>query len=648
MSISNRRRRILASVVVVPIAVATVLVAREAMRRSWLGELDSSLRREAVEVGNEWLRTGSVACCAPLEAQDDEPHGHSGQTYYEIRTGGGEVLARSPLLGKAHWPDLPSDSSERLDWYHDFYLHRMRYVALRLDPTNRGRTVVFFARDHGELKQRYQNLDDALLGIAAILLLCGAIFPAVRNVSRRKSRAPNARPSMLVKLLIGSVAISGAILSLAGWATYAVVESGWLAQMDQALENRALGLAALCTKVDGIWRFEGSHLEKSMFRDPKSMQYFEARDDRGREIGRSASLGHLSFPSAALSPGERRFEWFHPGYLHKTRYVALSLTGSDQGLTVYFGQDYRDMKAKLRDLRNMLAGIWIVSELLLCVLLALLVHLSFAPLRRIAKRLDSIDEEHLKGFDSEGAPREVRPLVDALSAALARLDEAFARERTLLADIAHEIRTPMAGIRTTLEVGADDDEEHARSAMATSLSILARMQSLMDSLLSLAQLEGGQIPSSTRTFDLAPLLLDGVGAWRGRCAERGVDLRVELAEALPSVANPEWCRVILRNLLENALAHAHDGSWIALRGEVAPGRVRIRVSNDGSPMETADAPKVFERFWRKNDSRSQQESHAGLGLALCRQLAMRMGGGIRATVPREGEFLVELELPLAD
>jgi len=237
-------------------------------------------------------------------------------------------------------------------------------------------------------------------------------------------------------------------------------------------------------------------------------------------------------------------------------------------------------------------------------------------------------------------------LVDALSRALVRLDEAFTRERTLLADLAHEIRTPMAGIRTTLEVGADDDEEHARGAMLKSLSILARMQSLMDSLLSLARLEGGQIPSSTKACDLAPLLLDAVDAWNGKCDERGVELRAELAPSLPAIANPEWCRVILRNLLENAMAHARDGSWIALRSDMDSGRVRIRVSNDGSPMETADAPKVFERFWRKSDA-LRQGNHAGLGLALCRQLATRMGGTIQATVPQSGEFLVELDLKSA-
>ena len=647
MILSGRHHVVLRLLVAAAALVATMLIVRECMDRIWLREFDSSLKRDAIEVGRTWLRTGTVTCCTPVETSDEAQHGHSGQTYFEIRSVAKAVLSRSPLLGKAHWPDLPTDSSERFDWYHDFYLHRMRYVALRLESGRTAPVIVYFARDHGEITQRIQDLDDMLQMFSALLAGGLALVLIIRKLSRRaaKFRAP---PSMLANLLTGSVAISGLILSLAGWATYSVVEDGWLVQMDQALENRALGLAALCSKVDGNWRFEGRSLENSIFQDPKSLQYFEVRDTLGRDIGRSASLGHLSFPSVTLAPGKRRFGWFHPGYLHKTRFVAIALSGGVNGLTVYFGQDYRDMKAKLRDLRNILAGIWIASEILLSALLALLVHFSIVPLRRIAKHLESIDEMHLKGFEPDGAPREVRPLVDALSAALSRLDDAFRRERTLLADLAHEIRTPMAGIRTTLEVGVDDDEEHARGAMFKSLSILSRMQSLMDSLLSLAQLEGGQIPSSARRLDLAPLLLDAVDAWRGKCDERGIELRVELAPSLPAIANPEWCRVILRNLLENAMAHARDGSWIALRSEVDTGEVRIRVSNDGSPMETSDAPKVFERFWRKNDSRSQEGNHAGLGLALCRQLATRMGGTIQATVPQDGEFLVELDLKSAN
>lgn len=648
MILSGRRRRLLRFLAAATTAVATILATREVVRRFWLREFDARLRLDAAAVGEQWLRTGAVSCCAPVEAAADEPHGHSGQTYYEIRTGQGQALARSPLLGKAHWPDLPADSSERTAWYHDFHLHRMRYVALRFDSPGQGRRVVFFARDHGELKLLYQELDDALIGLLGLVVLVGAAFLFFRKRSRRRAVLPEPPPSMLSKLLFGSVAISGVILSLGAWATYAVVERGWLVQMDQALESRALGLAALCSKVDGNWRFDGSHLENTIFQDPKSMQYFEARDENGRDIGRSASLGHVSFPTVSLSTGERRFDWFHPGYLHKTRYVAISLPGAHRGLTVFFGQDYRDMKAKLRDLRAILAGIWIASELLLCTLLALLVRLSLAPLRRIAQRLHSIDEEHLEGFDSEGAPREVRPLVAALSATLGRLDEAFKRERTLVADIAHEIRTPMAGIRTTLEVGLGDDEERARTAMATSLSILSRMQSLMDGLLSLARLEGGQIPSSPAATELSPLVQEFAETWREVCSGRGIELRTDLAPALPSFSNPEWCRVILRNLMENALAHATEGSWIGLRSEVASGRVVIQVSNDGSGLDASDAAKVFDRFWRKDHSRRSAGSHAGLGLALCRQLATRMGGGIRAAVPREGEFLVELDLPMVD
>lgn len=646
MTLSARPRLVLRILIVAAPLLASAGIGRELFHRIWLRELDSSLLRDAENVGRTWQQTRSVTCCPPVEAPAGTSHGHSGQTYFEIRSSTGRVLARSPLLGKARWPDMASDSLLRFAWYHDFYLHRMRYVAMRLDPSGTDPSTVYFARDHGELEQRYRDLDALLLTFGALLAGGGAFLPIGRMLSRRKGAKGGAPSSILARLLTGSVLISSAILSLAGWATYAVVERGWLVQMDQALENRALGLAALCSNVDGNWRFEGSHLENSMFQDPKSMQYFEARDEKGRRIGRSASLGHLSFPSVALAPGERRFDWFHPGFLHKTRYVAISLAGSDRGLTVYFGQDYRDMKAKLRDLRNLLVGIWIASEILLCALLAILVHLSLAPLRRIAKRLESIDEEHLKGFESDGAPSEVRPLVEALSETLSRLDKAFKRERTLVADLAHEIRTPMAGIRTTLEVGVGDDEEHARLAMAASLSILSRMQSLMDALLSLARLEDGQIPSSAVPMDLAPLLGEEVDAWRGKCEQGGVELRTELAPALPSISNPEWCRVILRNLLDNAVAHTHGGTWIALRSEMAPDRVRIQVSNDGSRLETSDAAKVFDRFWRKDDSRNHAGNHAGLGLALCRELAMRMGGTMTACVPEPGEFRIEIVLPV--
>jgi len=637
--------RILATLSIVVCLVAAGIVLRDALRRAWIEDLDSGLRSQALGLGRSWIQSGKVSCCEPVDEPAGVRHAHRGQTYYEIRSAQGRILARSPLLGKARFPLLAADSLERFAWHHDFYLHRMRYVALRTEAPGGDRFEVVFARDHGEIDARFELLDRTLAWMAVLLAIGSILFATLRAPDGRLRLPWREPPSLLARLLTGSVLVSGLILSLAGWGTYAVIERGWLAQMDQALENRALGLAALCSKAEGRWRFEGTHLEGDAFQDPKSLQYFQVRDEADREIGRSASLGHLSFPKVSLASQERRFDWFHPGYLHKTRYVAISVAKDGGRLTVYFGQDHRDMKSKLRHLRNILLGIWIASEVLLSALLAVLVHVALVPLRRIATRLESVDETRLEGFDAAGAPREVRPLVDALSAALSRLDKAFARERLLVADLAHELRTPMAGIRTTLEVGSTDDEPHAREAMAASLAILSRMQSLADSLLSLARLEGGQIPSATRSVDLVPSIVGTLDSWRQACDDRGVELRVSHPGTLVAMANPEWVELILRNLFENAIAHARDGTWISLRSGIRDGVAVVRVANDGSELDPTEAERVFDRFWRKDGSRSRSDHHAGLGLSLSRELARRMGGTLSCEVAPAGEFGVVLTLP---
>jgi len=617
------------------------LLARQFLRDAWLGEFDDRIRQNAVRTATEWIRTKNVTCCEALDPPEGTPHGHTGQDYFEIRARDGAVLARSPLLADARLPAPDSGATEAMGWYHDKYLHRMRHFAMWTRTPTGDSILVHYALDHGEIKLRYRELDDILLVAGALL---SALFAIAGFARRRRSLAPAPPPSTMVFLLTGSILLTSLVLGLATWTTYRIVERGWLEQMDQALENRALGLAALCERVDGNWQFVGRHLDSTTFKNPKSMQYYQAFDEQGRQLCKSASLGHLELPRQRLVPGERRYGWYHPGYLHRTRYVALSL-GEPDGPTFYFGQDYRGMKAQLRGLRNILLVVWGCAEAVLVLLLSLLVRHALAPLRRIAGNLDTVDERNLSKFATSDTPREVRPLVDALDSALGRLRKAFERERTLVADLAHEIRTPLAATRTTLEVGLLDDEAHARQAMASSLEILGGMQSLADSLLSLARLEAGQIPSTMATFDAMPAITEAAAICEAACAERSLAFETDLPSTLEVVADQEWLRAILRNLLENATHHPRSASRVRLRAWREDGRAWIAVANDGSPLERSDLERMFDRFWRKDDSRSPVGSHAGLGLALSRELAQRMGGTLCADIPAHGWIEATLALP---
>ncbi|MEN9355380.1 MAG: Sensor kinase CusS, partial [Fibrobacterota bacterium] len=328
--------------------------------------------------------------------------------------------------------------------------------------------------------------------------------------------------------------------------------------------------------------------------------------------------------------------WFHPAYLHRTRTATLATVREGEQLTVCFGQDYRGMKARLRELRTILVRVWGGTLILMGLVLAFLVRRSLWPLHRLAAGLERLDAEHLGSFKPVDVPTEARPLLDALVETLRRLETSFRRERSLLSNLAHELRTPLAGLRTTLEVGLTDDEKHARQAMRDSLGITLQMQGVIDSLLLLGRLEAGSLSPRLSSIPLRTLL-EGI-------RDRIGDLDCESVDDLPILADPGWMRIVLGNLFDNARRHAGPDGMIRFDVSMELDRIRISLSNDGCELGPEEVERVFERFWRKDAVRSIESRNSGLGLTLCRELVERMDGTISAIVPEPGVFEVVILL----
>jgi|GEM_PF-1596713 len=462
------------------------------------------------------------------------------------------------------------------------------------------------------------------------------------------------RSSILFQLVAGGFAATTLVMAAGGAASYWLVKTSWIEQIDRSLESRVLGIASACRMTENVISFDAKLLDQDVFHDPRSLEYFEVRDSAGRTMGRSASLGQAFFPGEKPERDSQVFGWFHPATLHRMRFVAksISLPTSDPGkpavsATIFFGQDFRDAKNRLRQVRWRFFWVWCAAEVILSLLLYLVVRTSLSPLGKIAARLEQVDEDRPGRFGDVPVPMEVAPLVRALENTLGRLSAAFQRERTLLADLAHELRTPLAGLRTTLEVGVDDVEEEARSALRRSLSIAVGMQSLMESLMVLARLDGKQIEPDLVAIDLSAALEERWDALAEQATLKGSKAVREAPPSLMVRADREWLSIVLRNLLENAVHHAAPGGWIECAARQDGCEVLVRIRNDGSRLVPTDTTRVFDRFWRLDPSRGVGQGHVGLGLSLCRELVLHMGGTIQAMVPETGVFQVEVRLPAA-
>lgn len=541
MSVSRTWRDVLLAILLLG---GAGLAVRELLPRWWLLRFDDRLLERAQFLGKAVRVQHGRVVGLPRGIEVpaiDEP---GLQTYWQVDAPSGQVLAASGALRGFRFPALRAEEPT-CSWYHCLYLHRMRRASLAFPATERTEAfVLHYAQDHRLHQERLEILDTGLGWGGGSLLAALLLLTLWRHWRRAVREGRRPVPSILARLLIGLFVLVGGGMVLAGWASYALVEKGWIRQMDQALENRARGVLALCDRRDGLWRLDVAHLDTSLFRDPKSMQYFEVWDAAGKVVGRSSSLAHLDLPLLPVGK-EVRYDWFHPAYLHRTRTATVAAMREGERLTVSFGQDYRGMKAQLRELRAILLKVWGGTLLLLALLLVLLVRISLRPFRRIAADLQGLDAGHLDGFRPTGVPAEARALVEALTSALGRLEEAFRRERTLLSNLAHELRTPLSGLRTTLEVGVGDDEEHARKAMRDCLGISLQMQGIIDSLLLLGRLDSGQLSPRLHPVSLKECLQQ---AFPGMDLPWGPDVQV--------VADEGWLGMVLANLQDNALRHA--------------------------------------------------------------------------------------------
>ncbi len=270
------------------------------------------------------------------------------------------------------------------------------------------------------------------------------------------------------------------------------------------------------------------------------------------------------------------------------------------------------------------------------------------PLRRmaaVAAKVDAGDlHPRIHGLSREAS--ELKVLADAFNHMLDRLTEAFASQRSFVADASHELRTPLTVMRGQMEVLAaqsQPSEQEVRRVEGLVRAEIARITRLVDDLLVLAKAEQTEFlrVQWIELPDYVGQLWDGVSLLARR--------RFELAD-IPAgklQADPDRLAQALRNLIGNAVEHtAEADGLVRLRIEaLAGGRIRFLVEDDGPGIDLDQRERVFDRFHRTDSARDRASGGTGLGLAIVRAIAEAHGGSVTAGVSVEGGASVALELP---
>ena len=240
------------------------------------------------------------------------------------------------------------------------------------------------------------------------------------------------------------------------------------------------------------------------------------------------------------------------------------------------------------------------------------------------------------------AADEIRALAVTLNEMLDRLAEAYGRQRSFVADAAHELRSPLASIQAQLEVAQRLGE--GGTLPADLMVDVKRLSGLAEDLLLLARADADTRPPARLTsIDARDLVADVVKAYDGA----GVPVALVANTAVMIMVDAEELRRAVGNVVDNAVRHAYTGVEVALR--VDQDQAVISVSDDGPGIPAADRERVFERFTRLDDARERSSGGAGLGLAIVRELITRAGGTVALTgAEPPWSTRAELRVPLAE
>ncbi len=445
----------------------------------------------------------------------------------------------------------------------------------------------------------------------------------------------------------------GALFIATGVGVFVAMKSLLGSQFDETLTAKARALITASEIDGGDFEIDLTVQDFAGF-GKDGNDYFEIRRTNGKTFLRSPSLiddegetgGFAAFPV----PDDDRVR-IRDGKLGDGRparfYIARFYPKDDkkgrfQDLYLVVASPTRSMQLQLALLATVLGIAGAAALLLMVPVIRLGLGRGLRPLDRLAADIGRIRTEELhQRLDTARLPAELLPVAESLNDWLGRLEASFDRERRFSSHAAHELRTPLAELKSIAELGATWPEEATAGRCAEMVTVANELEALLDKLSLLARADAGRQPVRREAVDLASTLAAAVSRLEAKAEQRGIRFETRV-DGGGIVTDPVLWGTILQNLLGNAVSHAPEGSGIAV--EASDGR--LAVTNPAPELSAEDLGRLFERFWRKDESHGGHD-HSGLGMSIVKACATLLGGECRARLSPRGELTVEVLWPLS-
>ena len=361
---------------------------------------------------------------------------------------------------------------------------------------------------------------------------------------------------------------------------------------------------------------------------------FRVADADGRVIADSDAS-----PTGTLSKAEReqalpiRDGEVIVGYLLPGR-EALGVALTDEAAQRYLDQ-----------LRGALLVGGLVAFAAALLLAGVLTRGIVAPVRRLTQAAQAVAAGNLDARAPVQGRDEIADLAQTFNTMSASLQRAEDARRAQTADIAHELRNPLAVLQGTLEALADGVYEPTPDNIEPALDQVRTLNRLVGDLRTLALADAGQLRLERQPLNVHRLLERAVDAHRDPLAEKGIALGY-VAVHVPDVhADYDRLNQVIGNILSNAARYVPAGGSVRITAQAAQGGVEVHIADDGPGVPEADLPRLFERFWRGDPSRSRDTGGSGLGLAIARRIIEMHDGRRWAALTPGGGLTVAFWLP---
>jgi two-component system sensor histidine kinase TctE len=406
--------------------------------------------------------------------------------------------------------------------------------------------------------------------------------------------------------------------------TFLVARSLADVPFDRSLHDRAIILAQQVRSAPSLEQRSEIEAEARELFDlaPGEQVYYQLVDDAGELLA-----GDRDFPRPALYdfPDASRVRLRNASFGGTElrvayTYIAAPRAGIERQVLVQVGET---LEERSRLANEIIKGVILPQFLILPLALGLVwfgLSRGLAPLKSMQQRIRERRPDDLSPVDPLGAPEEIAPLVDAFNDLLARQSQSIRTQRRFIADAAHQMKTPLAGLRSQAELAQrETDPLQLRRSLDQLVQSASRSAHLVSQLLSLARMENHRDATPLESLGLQPLARAVAADWTDFAIERRIDFGIDHDDApAPIAGHPLLLRELINNLIDNALRYTPEGGIVTVRVRSTADLVLLEVEDNGPGIAPHERELVFERFYRVA---GVSGDGSGLGLPIVREIA---------------------------